>query len=159
MSRPFTEDIEGVLEQSERPRLQDTQPRDETRKRSMEFDQPGEEELEAAGGGEEVNVISGVEELPDLRPEQQFRDEEDIRTPPRRVSQEVEDQQPGRPQDKGDGVGSVPGYVVGQRMYPADRCNRLRCPLARMSGLQCFNMGHNGHGINLYGVSMTLMEN
>ena len=72
MSRPFTEDIEGVLEQSERPRLQDTQPRDETRKRSMEFDQPGEEELEAAGGGEEVNVISGVEELPDLRPEQQL---------------------------------------------------------------------------------------
>ena len=39
------------------------------------------------------------------------------------------------------------------------RCNRLRCPLARMSGLQCFNMGHNGHGINLYGVSMTLMGN
>ena len=31
------------------------------------------------------------------------------------------------------------------------RCYRLRCPLARMSGLQCFNMGHNGHGINLYG--------
>ena len=39
------------------------------------------------------------------------------------------------------------------------RCNRLRCPLARMSGLQCFNMGHNGHGINLYGVSMPLMGN
>ena len=39
------------------------------------------------------------------------------------------------------------------------RCNRLKCPLARMSGLQCFNMGHNGNGINLYGVSMTLMEN
>ena len=30
----------------------------------------------------------------------------------------------------------------------------LECP-----GLQCFNMGHNGHGINLYGVSMTLMGN
>ena len=28
-----------------------------------------------------------------------------------------------------------------------------------MSGLQCFNMGHNGHGINPYGVSMTLMAN
>ena len=39
------------------------------------------------------------------------------------------------------------------------RCNRLRCPLARMSGMQCFNMCHNGNGINLYGVSMTLMEN
>ena len=43
--------------------------------------------------------------------------------------------------------------------YLLCRCNRLRCPLARMSGLQCFNMGHNGHGINLYGVSMTLMVN
>ena len=136
MSRPFTEDIEGVLEQSERPRLQDTQPRDETRKRSMEFDQPGEEELEAAGGGEEVNVISGVEELPDLRPEQQIRDEEEIRTPPRRVSQEMEDQQPGRPQDKGDGVGSVPGYVVGQRMYPADRNRPLNewSPVQKLEG-------------------------
>ena len=40
-----------------------------------------------------------------------------------------------------------------------NRCNRLRCLLARMSGLQCFNMGHNGHGINLYGVSMTIMGN
>ena len=39
------------------------------------------------------------------------------------------------------------------------RCNRFRCPLARMSGLQCFNIGHNGHGINMYGVSMTLMAN
>ena len=39
------------------------------------------------------------------------------------------------------------------------RCNRLRCPLARFSGLQCFNMGHSGHGINLYGVVMTLMGN
>ena len=31
--------------------------------------------------------------------------------------------------------------------------------LPRMSGLECFNMGHKGHGINLYGVSMTLMGN
>ena len=44
-------------------------------------------------------------------------------------------------------------------IYVTSRCNRLRCPLARMSGLQCFNMGHNGHGINLYGFSMTLMGN
>ena len=38
------------------------------------------------------------------------------------------------------------------------RCNRLRCPLARLSCLQCFNMGHNGYGINLYGVIMILMK-
>ena len=39
------------------------------------------------------------------------------------------------------------------------RGNRLRCPLARLSGLQCFNMGHNAHGINLYGVVMIPMGN
>ena len=39
------------------------------------------------------------------------------------------------------------------------RCNRLRCPLAGLSGLQCFHIGHNGHGINLYGVFMILMGN
>ena len=33
-------------------------------------------------------------------------------------------------------------------------CNRLRCPLARLSGLQCYSIGHNGHRINLYGVAM-----
>ena len=33
----------------------------------------------------------------------------------------------------------------------------LRCPLAILSGLQCFNMGHNGHGINLYGVIIIIM--
>ena len=50
----------------------------------------------------------------------------------------------------------TPPYL---KMLLPRRCNRLRCPLARMSGLQCFNMGHNGHGINLYGFSMTLMAN
>ena len=43
-----------------------------------------------------------------------------------------------------------------------DRCNRLKSPPpppARLSGLQCYNMGHNGHGINLYDVLMILMGN
>ena len=31
-----------------------------------------------------------------------------------------------------------------------NRCNRLNCPLAGLSGLQCYNMSHNGYGINLY---------
>ena len=44
-----------------------------------------------------------------------------------------------------------------QRDYYAYRRNRLRYPLARLSGLQCYNMGHNGHGINLHGAIMTLM--
>ena len=42
-------------------------------------------------------------------------------------------------------------------MNMSSRCNRLRCHLARLSGLQCFNMGHNGHGINLHAVVMILM--
>ena len=48
----------------------------------------------------------------------------------------MEDQQPGRPQDKGDGVGSVPGYVVGQRMYPADRNRPLNewSPVQKLEG-------------------------
>ena len=31
--------------------------------------------------------------------------------------------------------------------------------LARLSGLQGFNMGHNSHGINMYGVIITRMGN
>ena len=37
--------------------------------------------------------------------------------------------------------------------------NRLKCPLASLIGLQCYNMGHNGHGINMYNVLMILMGN
>ena len=31
--------------------------------------------------------------------------------------------------------------------------------LARLSVLQCYNMAHNSHGINMYAVSLTLMGN
>ena len=121
MSQLLTEDSEVVFEQSGETELKDTQPQDGTRRRSMEFDQPGEEELEAAGGGGKDNVISNSEEMSDLRPEQQIRNEEETRTSPRREPQRMEGLQPGGPRDRINGVGSVPGYVVGQRMYPADR--------------------------------------
>ena len=39
------------------------------------------------------------------------------------------------------------------------RCNRLICPLARLSGLNALSWGHNGHGINLYGFVMILIGN
>ena len=39
------------------------------------------------------------------------------------------------------------------------RCNRLQCYLARLSILQCYDIGHNDHGINLYGVIKTLVGN
>ena len=59
--------------------------------------------------------------------------------------------------ERGEMSCTVPGVTLDGG--PVEGCNRLRCPLARMSGLQCLNMGHNGHGINLYGVSMTRMGN
>ena len=55
--------------------------------------------------------------------------------------------------------GIDPGSAGVRLQHFTYRCNRLRCPLARLPGLQCYNMGHNGHGINLYGVVMTLMGN
>ena len=37
------------------------------------------------------------------------------------------------------------------------RGNRLRRPLVGLSGLQCLNMGHYGHGKYLYSVVMILI--
>ena len=31
--------------------------------------------------------------------------------------------------------------------------------LASLSGIQCYNIGHNGHGIILYGIHMIIMGN
>ena len=39
-----------------------------------------------------------------------------------------------------------------------DRCNRCKCPLCPLASLppQCCKLGHNGHGIYLYGVLISL---
>ena len=139
MSQLLTEDSEVVFEQpgetveameqegllssrhKEKTELEDTQPHDGTRQKSIEFDRPGEEELEATGSGMKDNVNFHSDELSDLRPEQQILNEEEIRTHPRREPQIMGSQQPSGPRDRINGVGSVPGYVAAQRMYPADR--------------------------------------
>ena len=38
------------------------------------------------------------------------------------------------------------------------RCNRLKGPLARLSGLWPYDLGHNGHGINMHGVIKMLVD-
>ena len=48
----------------------------------------------------------------------------------------------------GDPVALIYAGVIGSNVPWLD------CPACN-----AFNMGHNGHGINLYGVIMTLMEN
>ena len=100
MSQLLTDDSEVIFEQlretveameqegllsnrhKEKTELRDTQSHDGTRQKSMEFDRPGEEELEAAGGEIKDNVNVHSDELSDLRPEQQIRNEEEIETPP-----------------------------------------------------------------------------
>ena len=139
MSQLLTDDSEVVFEQSgetaeameqegllssrrkEKTELEDTQPHDGTRRKAMEFNRPGEEKLEAAGSGMKDNVNFHSDEMSDLRPEQQIQNEEETMTPPRREPQRMESQQPSGPRDRINGVGSVPGYVAVQRMYPADR--------------------------------------
>ena len=139
MSQLLTDDSEVVFEQSEETaeameqeglissrrkeetELEDTQPHDGTRRKAMEFDRPVEEELEAAWSGVKDNVNLHSDEMSDLRPEQQIQNEEETRTPPRREPQRMESQQPRGPRDRINGVGSVPGYVAAQRMYPAGR--------------------------------------
>ena len=99
MSRLLTDDSEVVLEQSgeteeamkqegllssrrkEKTEFEDTQPHDGTRRKAMEFDRPGEEELESAGSGMKDNVNFHSDEMLDLRPEQQIQNEEETRTP------------------------------------------------------------------------------
>ena len=139
MSQLLTDDSEVVFEQlretaeameqegllssrrKEKTELRDTQSHDGTRQKSMEFDRPGEEEMEATGGGIKDNVNVHSDELSDLRPEEQIRNEEEIETPPRREPQRMRSQQPGGPRDRINEMGSVPGYVAAQRMYPADQ--------------------------------------
>ena len=135
MSQLLTDDSEVVFEQSgetaeameqeslisnrrkEETELEDTQPHDGTRRKAMEFDRPVEEELETAWSGVKDDVDFHGDEMSDLRPEQQIQNEEETRTPPRREPRRMESQQP-----RGiSGVGSVPGYVAAQRMYPAGR--------------------------------------
>ena len=132
MSQLLTDDSEVVFEQRgeaaeareqedrhrEQTELEDTQPHDGTRRKAMEFDRTVEEELEAAWSGVKDKVHSN--ETSDLRPEQ-IQNEEETRTPPRRGPQRMESQQPGGPRDMINGMGSVPGYVKTQQMYPAGR--------------------------------------
>ena len=61
---------------------------------------------------------------------------------------------------------SVVTYVRIQRCNSAHKEHQIagviigsNVPLARWSGLQCYSMGHNCHGINLYGVPMILIAN
>ena len=81
----------GVLEQegptpsqgNEETWLADTELHRKDRRRAMEFDRPIDEELGAASGGVDDKNSVPDDGTPELHTEQQIRDEEEMRTPPR----------------------------------------------------------------------------
>ena len=153
MSQTLTDDSEVVFEQpgktaeameqeglipsrhKEETGLEDTQPHDGTRRKAMDFDRPVDEELGAALGGVEDKDKLHNGEVSELRPEQQIQNEEETRTPPRREPRRGESHQPKGPRDGMNELGSVPGYVAAQRMYPAGR-NRPYSELSPVETLE-----------------------
>ena len=95
--------------------LEDTQPHHGAQRRAMEFNRPVDEELGAALGGVDDDGV------PDLRPEQQIQNEEEIRTPPRREPRRVESLPPKGPREGRNESVSGPGYMAAQRMNTAGR--------------------------------------
>ena len=80
--------------------------------RAMEFDRPIDGELGAALGGVEDNNSVRDDGTPELHPEQQIRDAEEMRTLPRRQPRGVGSQQPRGPRVGVDESTSGPGYMA-----------------------------------------------
>ena len=80
--------------------FEDTQPHHGAQRRAMEFDRPVDEELGAALGGVEDKDRSHDDGVPELHPEQQIQNEEEIRTPPCREPRRVESLPPKGPREE-----------------------------------------------------------
>ena len=97
----------------------------------MEFDRPIDEELGAALGGVDDNNSVRDDGALELHPEQQIRDEEEMRTPPRRQPRGVGSQQPRGPRVGVDESTSGPGYMAlpPARTMGRDRLYSERSPV------------------------------
>ena len=154
MSKTITDDSEVVFEQpgksagvveqegptpsqsNEETWLADTEPHRKDRRRAMEFDRPINEELGAALGGMDDNDSVRDDGAPGLHPEQQIRDEEEMRTPPRRQPHGVGSQQPRGPRVVMDESASGPEYMAAPPVKTTGR-NRLYSewsPVAMLEG-------------------------
>ena len=154
MSKTITDDSEVVFEQpgksagvveqegptlsqsNEETWLADTEPHRKDRRRAMEFDRPSNEELGAALGGVDDNDSVRDDGAPGLHPQQQIRDEEEMRTPPRRQPRGVGSQQPRGPRVVMDESASGPGYMAAPPVKTTGR-NRLYSewsPVATLEG-------------------------
>ena len=95
--------------------LEDTEPHQEARPRTMEFDRSVDGELGAASGGVKDKDCLRDDVVPELCPEQQIQHEEEIKTPPQREPRGEESHQPKGPRIVMNGLVSGPGYMAAQR--------------------------------------------
>ena len=86
--------------------LEDTEPHQGARPRTMEFD--------GSGGVEDKDRLRD-DVVPELRPEQQIQHEEEIKTPPQREPRGDESHQPKGPRIVMNESVSGPGYMAAQR--------------------------------------------
>ena len=116
--------------------LADTELHRKDRRRAMEFDRPIDEELGAALGGVEDNNSVRDDGTPELHPEQQIRDAEEMQTPPRRQPRGVGSQQPRGPRVGVDESTSGPGYtaVPPARTMGRDRLYSEWSPVETLEG-------------------------
>ena len=95
--------------------LEDTEPHQGARRRTMEFNRLVDGELGAASGGVEDKDSLRDDVVPELRSEQQIQNEEEIRTPPRKEPRGDESHQPKGPRIVRNESVSGPGYMAAQR--------------------------------------------
>ena len=116
--------------------LADTELHQKDRRRAMEFDRPINEELGAALGGVEDNNSVRDDGTPELHPEQQIRDAEEMLTLPRRQPRGVGSQQPRGPRVGVDESTSGLGYmaVPPMRTMGRDRLYSEWSPVETLEG-------------------------
>ena len=101
--------------------LEDTEPYHGAHPKTTEVEQPVDEVLGATLGGTEENVDFRDTLVPRLPPEQQLRQEEEVKTPPRREPRRNEGHQPRGPRAMTDGTVLAPGGLADQRIDTAGR--------------------------------------
>ena len=101
--------------------LEDTEPYHGARPRTTEVDRPVEVRLGATSGGTEQKFDFRDKPVPNLPPEQQIRQEEEIQMPPRREPRRNEGHQPRGPRANTGGTVLAPGGLEDQRTDTAGR--------------------------------------
>ena len=95
--------------------LEDTEPYRGARPRTIEVDRPVDDMLGATLSGTEQDRNFRDTSVPKLPPEQQIRQEEEVKTPPRREPRRNEGHQPREPRAMTDGTVLAPGGIAEQR--------------------------------------------